>query len=128
MYMNNQKSSFLNYVISLCKASRCFALSLVTLLSYFGPAYAGSTCVYSLPECPAGTTARIYAPIQESYEWLEELPRLDKTIDVRDAKPYFESIGIKFPNGGYALYFGRSHTLIATPTSEGHDTLTFLLD
>lgn len=103
-------------------------LSLVVLFASLGFANAGSTYVYPLPESPTGTLTKIYGSIEGSRGWPPKLPKLDEFIDVRDAKSYLESHGIKFPKGGYALYFGRSHVLIVATTSDFQDILSFFLD
>lgn len=99
-------------------------VALATLL----PVTAGSTCAYQIPKCPDDSVIVVYAPIQNSNKWLVDLPTVDEVIKIKDAKPYLENLGILFPSGGYALYFGKTNTLIVATTSRSQAFLISIFD
>jgi len=114
--MNNKNKHWLIYLTIIT----CF-LFINTKLQ------AGSTRYFRIPPCPAGSVITVFTPIAESADWGIHIKKTNPVIDVRDAKPYLEKMGIQFPKGGFALYFVQSRTLIVTVDVTNKDSLEALL-
>ena len=89
---------------------------------------AEGTTAYSLPSAPKDFPVVVYTLNSASHLWLTELPLVAEPQNVRDAKPYLESLKLSFPDQAYALYFASKEVLVVCAPQETQDSITFLLD
>jgi hypothetical protein len=77
-----------------------------------------------LPKCPRGCVVKIYLPMTFAGE---RFPVFDQQRHIGDAKPYFESVGVAFPKGGFAWYFKPQKLLVISTTQKNLDLIEALV-
>jgi hypothetical protein len=56
------------------------------------------------------------------------LPLIDSSLNIRNAIPYFQSQGVKFPKGCFAISFASKQTMIVSAPSDIQSIFAFVLD
>ena len=82
----------------------------------------------ALPACPKDSVIKVYGPFTLGTDWVRSLPFIDLHRNIHDARPHLEKLGVQFPKGGWAWYFGLGRILIVTVGPENKDTIEMLAD
>lgn len=75
---------------------------------------------FVLPDAPAGCEVVLFGPLPPGIGGMDD--------SRKDWKPAFQSLGVPFPNEGFALFFSQSRVLAVATGAEGLAMIKVMLE
>lgn len=109
-------------------AARCLVLLVIWAYLHCSTTSFANFFGFELPAAPPKTSVAIYFPLKFPEAEVAKMPVIAAPQNVRDAKGYLESLGIKFRDGGFALFIPSTSVLVVAASEDTHSSIIVVFD